>query len=120
MTRAEALKIFELDDRCTQEQVRATYIELVKVWHPDRLVNDTGLRAKADRRLRQINLAYAVLDRAGPVEPVSEATRLPHVSPPPSKSSSERTRWSRARLVTIGVLATATLVGIVTMLVRSH
>jgi DnaJ domain len=121
MTRAEALRIFELDDHCTQEQVRAAYRELVKVWHPDRFVNDADLRAKADRRLRQINVAYAVLqDRAEPFETPREATRPPHLSTPPSQTHSERTRWSRARLVTIGGLTTATLIGMVTMLVRSQ
>src|SRR5215470_14826488 len=65
MTRAEALRIFELHDPCTPEQVRAAYRELVKVWHPDRFAHDAGLRVKADRRLQEINRAYAALqDRA--------------------------------------------------------
>src|SRR5262247_3867139 len=38
------------------------------VWHPDRFVDDAGLRAKADQRLRQIKVAYSVLlDRAEPL-----------------------------------------------------
>jgi len=119
MTRAEALRIFELHDGCTQEQVRAAYIELVKVWHPDRFANDAGLRAKADRRLREINVAYAMLlDRAEPVQTSQEATRRSHVSPLPLETQSERTRWSRARLVTIGF--SATLIAIVMMLVWSR
>ena len=121
MTPAEALSIFELHDHCTQEQVRAAYLELVKVWHPDRFVHDAALRAKADQRLRQINVAYAVLlDRSEPTETPAEATRPPHVSALPSNAQSERTRWSRARLVTVGVLTVATLIAVAMMIVRSH
>jgi len=56
MTHAEALRIFQLDDRRTPEEVRATYRELVKVWHPDRFANDPDLRTKADRRLQEASL----------------------------------------------------------------
>src|SRR5262245_147123 len=53
-------------------------------------------------------------------ETPSEATRPPHVSALPSDAQSERTRWSRARLVSVGILVTATLIAVVTMLLRSH
>src|SRR5678815_3665980 len=83
MTRAEALRILELDDCRTPEEVRAIYRELVKVWHPDRFANDPGLRAKADRRLQEINRAYAVLqERAETAEPLRKPTPPAHASPP--------------------------------------
>jgi hypothetical protein len=120
MTRPEALRIFELDDRCTPEQVRAAYRESVKVWHPDRFANDAGLRAKADRRLQEINCAYAVLqDRVEPVETPPEATPSPHVATPRSKTQSTPARWSLAPLVIIALLAGASVVGIVMMLLRT-
>jgi hypothetical protein len=138
MTPAEALRIFELDDRCTPGQVRAVYRELVKVWHPDRFANDAGLRAKADRRLQEINRAYAVLqdraeaaappreatprseaqDRAETVKTPREATPPRHVATPPPEAQSRPARWSVAPLVIIGLLTGAFLVGIVMMLVR--
>jgi DnaJ domain len=138
MTPAEALRTFELDDRCTPEQVRAAYRELVKVWHPDRFANDAGLRAKADRRLQEINRAYAVLqDRADTADPPREATPRPeaqdraetvetpreatpprHAATPPPGAQSRPARWSVAPLVIIGLLTGASLVGIVMMLVR--
>jgi hypothetical protein len=131
MTRAEAFQVFELDDRRTQEEVRAAYRELVKVWHPDRFANDPGLRAKADRRLQDINRAYAVLqDRAETVEPPWEPTPPPHVATPPQGETprsahatprpahqSTSTRWSLALLVVGGLFTGAALVGIVLMLV---
>jgi energy-converting hydrogenase Eha subunit E len=42
-------------------------------------------------------------------EAPAEATRRPHVSALPSDAQSKRTRWSRARLVTVGILITATV-----------
>jgi DnaJ-like protein len=119
MTPAEALRIFELDDRCTLEQVRAAYRELVKVWHPDRFANDAGLRARADRRLQEINAAYGVLqDHAQTVQTPREATPSPHVATPRSEAQSTPARWSLAPLIIIGLLTGASLVGIVMMLVR--
>ena len=132
MTRTEALRIFELDDHRTPEEVRATYRELVKVWHPDRFANDAGLRAKADRRLQEINRAYAVLqDRAETVEPQRGPTPPPHVATPPqdatprsadatprSANQSTATRWSLTLLVIGGLLTGAAVVGIVLILVR--
>jgi DnaJ domain len=133
MTHAEALAIFELNDRCTPEQVRATYRELVKVWHPDRFANDAGLRAKADRRLQDINRAYAVLqDHAETIQPLRAPTPPPHVATPPPTATprseghasphptnqSRSTRWSLALLVIGGLLAGGAVVGIVLMLVR--
>jgi hypothetical protein len=131
MTRAEAFRILELDDRRTQEEVRAAYRELVKVWHPDRFSHDPGLRAKADRRLQDINRAYAVLqDRAETGEPPREPTPPPHVATPPEDATprsahatprpanqSTSTRWSLALLTIGGLLTGAAVVGIVLMLV---
>jgi DnaJ-like protein len=139
MTRAEALRIFELDDRRTQEEVRAAYRELVKVWHPDRFANDPDLRAKADRRLQDINRAYAVLqDGAQTVEPLREPTPPPPraatppqpAAPPPAATPRSaahstprradqwiRAHWSLALLVTVGLLTGAAVVGIVLMVV---
>lgn len=128
MTRGEALRIFELDDRRTQEEVRAAYRELVKVWHPDRFANDPDLRAKADRRLQDINRAYAVLqDGDGTVEPPREPTPPPRAatpahtptprtaadSTPRPADRSTRRRWSLALLVTVGLFTGAAVVGIV-------
>ena len=140
MTRAEALRILELDDRRTPEEARATYRELVKVWHPDRFANDPGLRAKAERRLQEINRAYAVLqERAETVEPERKPAPPQHASPPhtstphstdhstrrstdesPRRPTDQSTpaRWSVALLVIIGLFTGAAVVGIGLMLVR--
>ena len=53
-------------------------------------------------------------------ETPAETSRPSHLSALSSDAQSERTRWSRARLVTVGVLTTATLIAVVAMLFRSH
>jgi DnaJ-like protein len=120
MTRAEALRILELDERCTPEQVRATYRELVKAWHPDRFANDADLRAKADRRLQEINRAYAALqERAKIVDRPPEEGLRPHVATQRSETQSTSARRSLALLVITGLVAGASVVGIVLIVVGS-
>jgi DnaJ-class molecular chaperone len=40
-------------------ELRTAYRDLVRVWHPDRFENDPRLRSKAERKLQEINSAYA-------------------------------------------------------------
>lgn len=57
----EILKCFRLLDlkpEASPDEVRRAYRELVKVWHPDRFQNDSSLYAKAQEKLKEINLAY--------------------------------------------------------------
>jgi curved DNA-binding protein CbpA len=50
--------LLEVEPGASPEQIRRAYLDLVKVWHPDRFPNDPDLTAKADQRLMEINLAY--------------------------------------------------------------
>jgi outer membrane protein assembly factor BamE (lipoprotein component of BamABCDE complex) len=54
----ECYRILELAPGATQEEVKRSYRELVKVWHPDRFSGDPKLQRKAQEKLKQINLAY--------------------------------------------------------------
>ena len=54
----ECYRILELAPGATQEEVKRSYRELVKVWHPDRFTGDPKLQKKAQEKLKQINLAY--------------------------------------------------------------
>jgi curved DNA-binding protein CbpA len=45
------------------ERVKASYRTLVKIYHPDRLAEGTKLHAEAEKRIREINVAYAVLSK---------------------------------------------------------
>ena len=61
MTEREALRLLHLEDGCSQDELRRAYLDMVKVWHPDRFQADVHLRAKAERTLQGINDAYALL-----------------------------------------------------------
>lgn len=55
----ECYRVLELEPTASDEEVRQTYRDLSKVWHPDRFGSDEALRQKAEEKLRLINEAYA-------------------------------------------------------------
>jgi len=61
MTENDALRILSLQPGCSAEQLRQAYLDLVKVWHPDRFQSDGRLTARAERELQDINKAYELL-----------------------------------------------------------
>jgi curved DNA-binding protein CbpA len=46
------------------ERIKACYRTLVKTYHPDTLTQGTKMHADAEKRIREINAAYAVLSNA--------------------------------------------------------
>src|SRR5215831_18462183 len=48
----------------TEEQIRQAYLDLARVWHPDRFLSDRRLQEIAQEKLRDINEAYRTLKRA--------------------------------------------------------
>ena len=57
----------ELEQGASAEEIKAAYLDLVKVWHPDRYQNESPrLRDKAEQKLKLINLAYDRLRGAVP------------------------------------------------------
>ena len=63
MTEREALRLLQVNPGCSDVQLRQAYMDLVKVWHPDRFQADARLRQRASRTLQDINQAYATLQR---------------------------------------------------------
>ncbi len=61
MNTNEALEILELDENSTQLEIKESYKLLMKVWHPDRFINDAKLSKKATLKTQKINNAYQVL-----------------------------------------------------------
>ena len=57
----KAIEIFELNVDATQEDIRNAYKDLVKIWHPDRFINDAHLLKRAESKLSEINEAYKVI-----------------------------------------------------------
>jgi len=54
----ECCRILDLEPGASLEDIKRAYRELVRVWHPDRFRNDPKLQAKAEEKLKLINLAY--------------------------------------------------------------
>lgn len=46
------------------KEIRRAYLDLTKVWHPDRFGEDTRLKKRAEAQLREINSAYEHLRAA--------------------------------------------------------
>jgi hypothetical protein len=54
--------VLDLPPNSSAEEVKAAYVDLVKIWHPDRYQNEPErLRLRATEKLRLINDAYARL-----------------------------------------------------------
>ena len=75
MTEREALRLLHLDEGCSRDQLRRAYLDMVKVWHPDRFQTDAKLRAKAERTLQNINDAYALLQGRPPSSETAGAAK---------------------------------------------
>lgn len=51
--------VLDLKPDAPAEDIKAAYVDLVKVWHPDRFANESErLRQRAERKIKEINQAY--------------------------------------------------------------
>jgi curved DNA-binding protein CbpA len=78
--RAYYLGVLGVSFRATPEEVRLAYLDLVKVWHPDRFSHDLRLRRKAQEKLADINEAFEWI-KANPLRG-SEASGSARASQP--------------------------------------
>lgn len=90
-----------LPPRVHWQEVRQVYLDLVRVWHPDRFESDPALQVRAAKRLAEINEAYDFLrdartSRQSPNNsrprstPQASPTPQPsHTAPPPPHSSKD-------------------------------
>jgi len=53
--------VLDLNPSASPIEVEEAYLDLVKVWHPDRFTDDPKLKALAEQKLRKINEAYSNL-----------------------------------------------------------
>jgi curved DNA-binding protein CbpA len=78
----EYCKILGVDSSVTAEELKKVYRELVKEWHPDRLLHNPSLHKTAQQRLQEINEAYDQLQA--------------HLANPKTQSSAPKNEPSRA------------------------
>ena len=55
-------EILELDPSASPREIKEAYKDIVNVWHPDRFSNNPRLRLKAEKKLKEINRAYEILN----------------------------------------------------------
>ena len=64
----EAYETLDVRHGATAQDVKAAYLDLVKIWHPDRHAHESErLRRRAEDQLKRINQAYEHLRPAAPV-----------------------------------------------------
>ena len=61
MNLQRCLKILELESPGSIADAKKAYRDLVRVWHPDRFEGNPRLKQKAEKKLREINLAFNFL-----------------------------------------------------------
>ncbi len=71
-----ACRVLGLALDASAEDVKTAYLDLARVWHPDRFQHDERLRRKAEANLQRINEAYEFLRTAGPAPPPTVVQRL--------------------------------------------
>jgi hypothetical protein len=61
-----AYQVLEVRPLCTLDEARAAYLDLVKIWHPDRHQHEPErLRRKAEEKLKEIVEAWETLQQQG-------------------------------------------------------
>ena len=58
----ECYAILGVSPGANAEEAKRAYHDLVREWHPDRLQHDPGRQRQAEDKLKQINVAYGVLE----------------------------------------------------------
>ena len=72
MNLQRCLKILELESPGSIEEAKKAYRDLVRVWHPDRFEGNPRLKQKAEKKLREINLAFNFLREYLQANPASK------------------------------------------------
>lgn len=104
---ADCFRTLGLAPGASWEDVRQAYLDLVRVWHPDRFQSDPRFRGKAEQRLRKINQAYFTLKKSNIFEIRPEPSLsqpLETVDPQPASWHSftfswRFPQWERVRIV---------------------
>jgi hypothetical protein len=78
--REGCLRVLGLGPGASEQEIKAAYRDLAKVWHPDRFSHDPRLQQKAQEQLKEINEAYRRLISNDHPPPAARARRDPHAA----------------------------------------
>jgi curved DNA-binding protein CbpA len=54
----KCFEILELDPNASIDEAKQAYKDIVNVWHPDRFSHNSRLKEKAEKKLKEVNVAY--------------------------------------------------------------
>jgi len=77
----QPLRVLGLAPSATGQAIKEAYLDLVKVWHPDRFGSDARLRAKAQEKLKDVNAAFEQLRGYCPSDSRPPREAVPPVPP---------------------------------------
>jgi hypothetical protein len=114
----DALTVLGLKSQATASEMKTAYRNLVKVWHPDRCGDDPKAREKAEAKLREINLAYKVLQNPDPEDVDENGKPWDYLRDTSILGTEEKASASKARFrvpirVAVGVGSLALVAGVV-------
>jgi tetratricopeptide (TPR) repeat protein len=95
-----AYEILGLEPGASQAKVKRTYRKLVKIWHPDRFL-DQKQKQEAEEKIKLINVAYNKLKSENPSEPPTSEN--PSSSSPKNPTKISVNRWDAEAFYTLGV-----------------
>jgi curved DNA-binding protein CbpA len=90
--RCDALRTLGLERGASRNEIRDTYLDLVKVWHPDRFSYDAKLRSRAEEKLKEVNAAFQHLNSSAGRTPAraASATKKPYWT---SRTATRTYQW---------------------------
>jgi hypothetical protein len=78
MDHLRALRLLGLPPGSSSEDIHTAWLDLARVWHPDRFTQDARLSRKAGDKLSDINAAYDALRDYDPEKTPGMAARMRH------------------------------------------
>ena len=57
----KCFEILEIDPNASIDEAKQAYKDIVNVWHPDRFCHNDRLKEKAEKKLKDVNIAYETL-----------------------------------------------------------
>ncbi len=99
----EYRRILGVPAHATAETIRQAYLDLARVWHPDRFHSDERLRKIAEKHLQDVNEAYAALRNHQP--PESRKAEAPPPEQPASGPAFASASWAPHKFHRRGFLA---------------
>ncbi len=58
-------EIFEINSKTPMKEIKRVYRDLVTIWHPDRFSHNPRLEKIAEKKLKEVNMAYNFLKNPG-------------------------------------------------------